>query len=76
MIDRRDKLDRLLSAKSVCALLDCSDRCLRRWMSNGKFPPPDGRIGRSLRWKVSTVQKFFELIGEERDETQKSTRPR
>ena len=55
-----DGLDRLLSSRSVCGLLDVSDRQLRRFVSSGKFPPPDRRLGRSLRWKASTVRGFLE----------------
>lgn len=51
-------LDRLLTARSVCRLLDLSDRGLRRWVACGKFPPPDLKIGRNLRWRASTVDQF------------------
>ncbi len=47
--------DRLLSIGSVRKLIDVSDRGLRRWIVAGKFPGPDVRIGRSLRWRQSTV---------------------
>ena len=47
--------DRLLSIRSVRALIDVSDRGLRRWIAAGKFPPPDVRIGRNLRWRQSTI---------------------
>ena len=52
-------LDGLLSSRSVCGLLDVSDRQLRRFVSSGRFPAPDRRLGRSLRWKRSTVQGFL-----------------
>ena len=52
--------DPLLSARSVRALLDVSDRGLRRWVAGGRFPKPDVKIGRSLRWKESTVAQFIE----------------
>lgn len=53
-------VDSLLSASSVRKLLDCSDRTLRRWIAAGRFPAPDMRIGRSLRWKASTIRAFTE----------------
>ena len=54
-----DGLDRLLSARSVCRLIDTTDRTLRRWIAGGVFPPADLKIGTSLRWRVSTVQAFI-----------------
>jgi len=54
--------DRLLSAKTVRRLLDVSDRGLRRWVSGGKFPPADVQIGRTLRWRESTVRGFIEAV--------------
>lgn len=38
-------LDALLSARRLRALLDCSDRTLRRWIQAGRIPKPV-RIGR------------------------------
>lgn len=49
-------VDRLLSTKSVLAILDLeSDRTLRSLIATGNFPPADLRLGRRLRWKFSTV---------------------
>ena len=56
-------LDGLLSSRSVCNLLDTSDRNLRRLVASGEFPPPDRRLGRGLRWKHSTVQGFLDGNG-------------
>lgn len=51
--------DRLLGTRKVCDILDCSDRTLRRWVAAGKFPAPDRKIGRTLRWRSSTVDRFI-----------------
>lgn len=56
-------LDGLLSSRTVCGLLDTSDRNLRRLVASGEFPPPDRRLGRGLRWKHSTVQGFLDGNG-------------
>ena len=53
-------LDRLLSTRSVREALDVSDRCLRRWVAAGKFPPADLQIGTTLRWRQSTLTRFIE----------------
>ena len=47
--------DPLWSAKTVREYVDAPDRTFRRWLSAGRFPPPDLRIGTSLRWRRSTV---------------------
>ena len=54
-----DRVDGLLGSRTVRELLECSDRTLRRWIDAGKFPRPDRRIGRSLRWRRSTVIRFI-----------------
>ena len=58
-IGRLDGLDRLLSSRTICGLLDISDRQLRRFLATGRFPPADLRLGRSLRWKSSTVRAYL-----------------
>ncbi len=52
--------DRLLRVKDVCDIVKCSDRALRRWVASGKFPPHDLKIGRNLRWRESTVDRFVQ----------------
>ncbi len=61
----RAESTRLLSAKSVRLLLDCSDRSLRRWMAGGLFPKADLRIGTSLRWRESTVEAWLQERGQQ-----------
>ena len=58
--DNESGLDRLMSVRSVIIALDCGDRTLRRWIGAGKFPPPDVRIGRNLRWKATTVKAWID----------------
>ncbi len=50
--------DGYMTAKTVRQFLDVPDRTLRRWISAGRFPPPDLRIGISLRWRRSTVLRW------------------
>lgn len=59
-VNAPDARNGLLRASKVRELLDCSDRTLRRWVAAGKFPPPDRKIGRTLRWRASTVNEFIE----------------
>ncbi len=57
--DGLESMDQLLRASRVCRFLDCSDRCLRRWVSAGRFPRPDLKIGTTLRWRKSTVEAWL-----------------
>ena len=52
--------DRLLSVRTVCQPLETRDRTLRRWIAAGRFPRPDRRIGRALRWRESTIKNFIQ----------------
>lgn len=56
-------IDRLLSTRTVCDLLDVSDRNLRRLVASGRFPKPDLVLGRALKWRKSTVVGAIEQGG-------------
>jgi len=56
--------DLLLSTRRVCTWLDTTDRNLRRLIQAGKFPPADLILGRSLRWKESTLRGWMQEQGE------------
>jgi excisionase family DNA binding protein len=49
----------LLTAAEVAALLQVDVRTLRRMRHERSFPRPT-RLGRSLRWKRSLVERFLE----------------
>ena len=53
-------LDALWSARRVCAFLAVSDRWVRRGMACGRFPRPDYRLGRAMRWKRQTIDAYLE----------------
>lgn len=55
-------LPRYVSAKAFREALDISDRAFRRGLSANRIPSPDLRWGRSLRWRMETVQDFFESL--------------
>ena len=57
--DNGDGLDPLLGTRKVCAWADCTDRNLRRLIQAGKFPAPDLRLGRSLKWRRSTLERLL-----------------
>jgi hypothetical protein len=37
-----------------------TERTVRKWIAAGRFPPPDLRLGRGLRWKIETLERFME----------------
>ena len=49
----------LLTASEVAALLQVDVRTLRRMRHERAFPRP-ARVGRSLRWKRSVVERWLE----------------
>lgn len=47
----------LCTANDVCAYYRISRETLRRWVRDGKFPPPDGPVhGGTYSWKVRTAR--------------------
>ena len=53
-------LDALWNARRVCAFLSVTDRWVRRNMACGRFPKPDYRLGRAMRWKELTILTYLE----------------
>ncbi|HEX8915059.1 MAG TPA: helix-turn-helix domain-containing protein [Humisphaera sp.] len=51
----------LLKPESVAARLEIGQRTLWRWVSAGRFPAPDLRMGRKVvRWRAATVAGWVE----------------
>ena len=63
MDTKDDDLKMLLNASEVAATLGVSQRSVWRLSATGEIPPPV-RIGRSVRWRRSTVEAW--LAKEER----------
>jgi len=55
-----DGLDPLWTAKRVREFLAVSDRWLRRNIAAARFPKPDYRLGRAMRWRQSTIDGYLE----------------
>ena len=58
--DGTSPLPQHVGTKDVTTALGTSDRNLRRLIQAGKFPKPDLRLGRMLKWKVTTIEAFLE----------------
>lgn len=49
--------DRVIYRRDLCAMLGIGSECLRRWIRDKKFPPPDIAITRrTVGWRLSTLQ--------------------
>ena len=57
----------LLTIADIAAYTKLGARTLRRWLSAGKFPPPDFRYGAKVkRWRQKTVDDFLSAQAAER----------
>jgi len=59
-VNNGNGLDALWNAKRVCGYLCVTDRWVRRNMACGRFPRPDYRLGRAMRWKRETIDAYLE----------------
>ena len=59
-MDRKLEVERLLSAKAVADVLGVSKRQIFRLNSNGGKIPAPVRIGGSVRWRRSDIEKWIE----------------
>lgn len=50
----------LLSIRDIARIASVSVRTLERERSADRFPKPDLRIGRALRWKPETVRAWID----------------
>jgi predicted DNA-binding transcriptional regulator AlpA len=48
----------LIDINGLAQLLRVSAKTIRNKLSNGTWPIPPVRIGRSLRWRLSDVEAF------------------
>jgi predicted DNA-binding transcriptional regulator AlpA len=53
--------DARLDTRAVCALRGCSASHLRRDMAAGRWPVPDDRGKRFVRWRVASVRAALAL---------------
>ena len=50
--------DPLLKAEEIARKLGVSPRTFARWLRSGDFPGADLRVGRVIRWRASTLDKW------------------
>ena len=50
--------DKLINAKAVAKLLNCSARQVWKLLAGGRLPAAV-RLGRSVKWRESDVQRFI-----------------
>lgn len=51
---------KMLDMTDICELLCIGKRTLQTWRQNGQFPSPDLSIGKTVRWRRSTVKGWIE----------------
>ena len=56
-------IEKTLTREAVSAALGVTLETLRKWRAEGKFPPPDIRIGRIPRWHPSTIDAWVQAGG-------------
>lgn len=59
-IAERAGTDRLIDARAVARLLDMSDRSIWKLSASAKLPAVV-RVGRSVKWRLSDIQRFIEV---------------
>ncbi|MCO6436449.1 MAG: helix-turn-helix domain-containing protein [Phycisphaerae bacterium] len=52
--------DPLLGIEQIAQWVGVAQRTIRREIARSNFPPPDARIGRLLRWKMTTLALWLE----------------
>jgi predicted DNA-binding transcriptional regulator AlpA len=52
-----------LRPKDLETAIGVDERTIQRWRSSGKFPKPDIAIGRTLLWRVETINAWLERGG-------------
>jgi predicted DNA-binding transcriptional regulator AlpA len=48
-----------LRPKDLETAIGVDERTIQRWRSASRFPKPDIAIGRTLLWKVETIQDWL-----------------
>ncbi|QHJ80148.1 MAG: hypothetical protein [Bacteriophage sp.] len=62
--------DPLYTKTRVCEYFGIDDTTLDKWVARAKFPKPDLYLGRSPRWKLSTLVNFSDAKQQEHAEQQ------
>lgn len=52
--------DRLLTREDIARYLVCCAKSVYRFCRRRDFPPPDLRVGRSPRWRKSTLTAWLD----------------
>lgn len=55
-----DGLECFIGSKRLREILDVSERRLWTLRAMGKLPPADLQLGRSLKWRTSTIARWLD----------------
>jgi predicted DNA-binding transcriptional regulator AlpA len=50
---------RLVDLRGLASILGVHVVTARKWIAEGRIPPPIRLAGRSLRWRVATIDRFL-----------------
>jgi predicted DNA-binding transcriptional regulator AlpA len=53
---------RLIDLRGLASILGVHVVTARKWIAEGRIPPPIRLAGRSLRWRVATIDKFLDSL--------------
>ena len=60
MIDFENNSNGLLSPKEFARLLGIGRRTFQTWRASDKLPAPDLHVGKIIRWRPETVQRWLD----------------
>lgn len=52
----------MLSLKDVAQLLGIAKRTLHTWRASGELPKPDLKIGKTVRWRRTTIENWISSL--------------
>jgi predicted DNA-binding transcriptional regulator AlpA len=50
--------ERFVYMSDVCADVGVTDRCVRKWIIKGHFPPPDANLRGRNCWRLATLRHW------------------
>jgi predicted DNA-binding transcriptional regulator AlpA len=54
--------DRFIYTNHILAHLGISDRCLRKWVKDGRFPRPNGNLHGRNFWLISIYRRWVAAV--------------
>jgi len=52
--------DSMFTLQDIAGRCSVTYRCVQGWRKQGLLPPPDFALGKVIRWRRSTIDKFID----------------